>query len=65
MSKNIHVAWPILCKVELEDVISKLNVILKRVDNCIADEPVLVMAVRSVISAGKRALVELDEAYGK
>ena len=64
MSKRIHVAWPILCRVELEDYMSKLNAILKMVDYR-GNKDVLVLAMESVISAGEKALEELEEAYGK
>lgn len=64
MSKQIHVAWPILCKVELEDAMSKLNHILEMVNHR-GNKDVLVLAMESVISAGKKASEELEEAYGK
>ena len=64
MSKEIHVAWPVLCKTELEDIMDKLNVILERI-NYRGEEDVLVMAMRSTIFAGEKALKTLEEAYGK
>jgi len=64
MSKEIHVTWPVLCKTELEDVMNKLNAILERI-NYRGEEDVLVLAMRSTISAGEKALKALEEAYGK
>lgn len=64
LSKTIHVAWPVLCKVELEDAISKLSVILGRI-NCRGSEDALVLAMESVISAGNEALKNLEQAYGE
>lgn len=69
-SKRIHVAWPVLCKTELEDVIGKLNAILKRVsyrgsDDVEARRLRLVLAMESVISEGNKALEALEQAYGE
>ena len=65
-AKKIRVVWPVLCKVELEDVMNKLDTILKRVNYPNdKDVDVLVSAMKSFISAGKRALEELEHAYGE
>lgn len=64
MLKKIHVAWPVLCKTELEDAMNKFDAILKRV-NYRGDKDALVLAMKSVISAGKKTLEALEQAYGE
>lgn len=64
MSKEIHVAWPVLCKVELEDAIDKLNAIRGRL-GFFKDDNALILAMDSAISTSKEALDALDQAYGK
>lgn len=64
MAKKIHVAWPVLCKTELEDVMNKLDAILKRI-NYRGNKDILVLAMKSFVSAGKRASEELEQAYGE
>ncbi len=64
MSKKIHVAWPVLCKVELEDIIDKLNTIRDRFGFSKKDEGALISAMESAISASKEALEALEQTYG-
>jgi len=64
MPKKIHVAWPTLCKIELEDARNTLETILGRVSHR-GDEDALVLAMKSAVSAGKEAQEALEQAYGK
>ena len=64
MQKKIHVVWPVLCKTELDDVMSKLNRIMDMVEYR-GKKDVLVLAMKSVIYAGEKASDELEQAYGE
>ena len=64
MSKQIHVAWPTLCKIELEDAQRKMERVLEMV--CYPDEqnPVA-RAMRLAISSLEDAQEAIEWAYGK
>ncbi len=64
MAKTIHVAWPVLCKVELENIGETLSVIKGRI-NYRGNKDELVLAMEMVISAQKVAQKALEQAYGK
>lgn len=64
MAKEICFAWPILCKIELQNAIGKLKAVLERL-NFRDEKDSLVLAMKSAIIEGERALNELDQAYGK
>ncbi len=62
--KKIHVAWPTLCSVELEQCCTVLEVLLARL-RYRGKEDDLVVVLTSAISAVKKAQEALDRAYGE
>jgi hypothetical protein len=62
--KKIHVAWPSVCSVELQQCCDILNAILGRLNHH-GDRDALVVSLRAAISSAKEAQQALDEAYGK
>lgn len=63
MAKKINVAWPVLCKIELDDAMCKLNSVLRRV-NYPDDKSIVTIAIKSAISTLNLAMQELDDEYG-
>lgn len=62
--KKIHIAWPVLCQVELADAASKLGLILGRIKHR-GDQDYLVQKVRSAIDEIDKAMHMFNETYGE
>lgn len=64
MPKKIHVAWPVLCKIELENAKNALDAVLDSV-SYLGGKDALVLAMKAAVSANKEAQKALEQAYGE